>query len=142
VWWLSVAGLGYNIAAYSIGTFLVPFLQQYFGQPLTRSAVVTGVIFGLPGLVGMTVGGMLADRARRRSPRARLLLGAWFAVLSAPLLLGAMLVGPGSVAAFAILFAVGWIAANTLFTGAYPALSDVIEPRLRATAVGLMYALT
>jgi MFS family permease len=142
LWWLSLAALGYNVAAYSVGTFMVPFLQQYFGQSLTRSAVITGIIFGLPGLAGMTVGGVFADRARRRSPGARLLVGAVFAVVSAPLLLGAMMVGSGGVGAFAVLFAAGWIMANTLFTSVYPALADVIEPHLRATALGVMYALT
>ena len=41
---------------------------------------------------------------------------------------------------FAALFGLGWLAQYSYYTSVYPAIQDVIEPRLRATAVALYFA--
>ncbi len=56
-WWLVMAGLAFNFATYACNSFMVPMLQRYFLLPLEQAAMATGVIVGLTGLVGLTLGG-------------------------------------------------------------------------------------
>jgi MFS family permease len=44
------------------------------------------------------------------------------------------------VTVFAVLFGLGWLAQYSYYTSVYPAIQDVIAPRLRATAVALYFA--
>ncbi|MEQ3553840.1 MFS transporter [Pseudonocardia nematodicida] len=140
MWWLIVAGIGANLAAYSVNTFTVPLFQRYFGASLTGAAVLTGVVVGVTGLVGLVVGGRLSDRAARRSPGARVLVGAVATLVSVPLTLLALTVGPEATGTFVLLFGVGWLLQYLYYTAAYPAVADVVPPRLRATATAVFFA--
>ena len=64
-----------NFAAYAANSFMVPLIQRYFGMALEAAAVSTGVIVGVTGLVGLTLGGWLADWLHERSERGRLTMG-------------------------------------------------------------------
>jgi MFS family permease len=141
IWWLVLAGIGYNFAGYATNTFTVPLMQRYFGLDLVSAAVATGVIVGVTGLIALTLGGVAADRAYRRSVRARVLLGATSVTVAAPVTAGALLLGPEQVVAYTVLFAVGWLLGYLFITAAYPAVHDVVEPRLRATAIAVLLAL-
>jgi MFS family permease len=141
MWWLIVAFLGYNFAASTVNAFTVPLLQRYFGLSLTSASVITGIVIGLTGLLGLTVGGRLADRASRRSRRDRVVLGAACLAAAVPLSYFALSVDKESVGTFAAAFALGWLPGYVFYTCCYPAVSDVVEPGLRATAVALLFAL-
>ena len=138
--WLILSGLTVNFASYAGNGFLVPMLQRYFGLSLTKAAVVTGCMVGLSGLVGLTAGGWIADALHRRSERGRLRFGAASLLVSAIGTGLALLSGQGSVAVFAWLFGLGWLALYSYYTCVYPAIQDVVEPRLRATAVAVYFA--
>ena len=75
-WWLTLAGLAYNFASYACNSFMVPMLQRYFGLGLQQAAMATGVIVGLTGLVGLTLGGWVADKVHQRWATGRLMFGA------------------------------------------------------------------
>ena len=138
--WLVLAGLAFNFATYACNSFMVPMLQRYFGLALQEAAMATGVVVGLTGLVGLTLGGWVADKVHQRWAIGRLL----FAVLS--MLIGALCTGwalsAGRVdtAVFIGVFSLGWLFAYNFFTCVYTAIQDVIEPRLRATAMALFFA--
>lgn len=140
LWWIILSGLGLNFASYPTSSFLVPLLQRHFGLGLAEAAIHTGLIVGATGLVGLTAGGALADRMHRASERGRLLFGAAMMVVAAAFTGAALALGSGSVAVFVSLFAVGWLACYTYYTCVYPAVHDVVEPRLRATAMALYFA--
>ena len=140
LWWLTLAGLTYNFAAYAANSFLVPMLQRYFGLPLQQAAVAVGIMVGLTGLLGLTGGGWLADKAHQRWARGRLLLGT-ASMLVAALCTGyVLLAGKMAVVWFVTLFSIGWLFAYSFYTCAYTAIQDVVEPRLRATATALFFA--
>jgi MFS family permease len=139
--WLVLAGIGYNFAGYATNTFTVPLLQRWFGLPLSSAAAATGVIVGVTGLVALTLGGSLADRAYRRSVRARVVFGAVGVTASAPLTALALTLGPGQGVAYTVVFAVGWMLGYLFVTAVYPAVADVVVPELRATAIALIFAL-
>jgi MFS family permease len=138
--WLILSGITVNFAAYAGNGFLVPMIQRYFGLELTAAAVTTGFIVGVTGLVGLTAGGWVADAVYRRSERGRLVFGAGSLVAAAVATAAALASGRGSVALFAVLFGLGWLAQYSYYTSVYPAIQDVVEPRLRATAVALYFA--
>lgn len=138
--WLMLAGLAYNFAAYACNSFMVPMLQRYFQVSLQEAAVATGVIVGVTGLFGLTVGGLVADKLHERSVNGRL----WFAALSmlvATLATGyALSAGQVAITLFVAVFSLGWLFAYNFYTCVYPAIQDVVEPRLRATAMALFFA--
>ena len=100
----------------------------------------TGLVLGVTGVAGLLIGGQLADRASRRSPRARLLVGVAGLSLAAPLVLLALLVPRHRPILFALVLGVGWMFNYFMSTAWVPALADVVEPHLRATAVALNFA--
>ncbi len=140
VWLLIVAGIGSNFASYSVNTFMVPLFIRYFGTSLTVGSVLTGVVVGVTGLIGLIVGGVLSDRANRRSPQARVLVGAVALLLAAPLAFVALRLGPDATGMFVLVFSLSWLLQYLYYTSAYPALSDVVQPQLRATAVAIFFA--
>ena len=140
MWFLIVAGIGANLAAYSVNTFTVPLFQRYFGASLTGAAVLTGVVVGVTGLVGLLVGGWVSDRAARRSTGARVLVGAVATLVSVPLTWFALSVGPEATGTFVVLFGAGWLLQYLYYTSAYPAVADVVGPRLRSTATAVFFA--
>jgi MFS family permease len=80
--WLVMAGLCFNFATYACNSFLVPMLQRYFLMPLQEAAVATGVIVGVTGLVGLTLGGWVADKIHQRVANGRLLFAAISLIIS------------------------------------------------------------
>ncbi|WP_339510581.1 spinster family MFS transporter [Pseudomonas sp. RL_15y_Pfl2_60] len=139
-WWLVLAGLAFNFATYACNSFMVPMLQRYFLLPLEQAAVATGVIVGLTGLVGLTLGGWVADKIHQRSETGRLLFAA-LSMLIAALATGyALFSGRIEVAVFVGVFSLGWLFSYNFYTCVYTAIQDVVEPRLRATAMALFFA--
>jgi MFS family permease len=138
--WLTLAGVTLNFATYAGNGFLVPLLQRYFELPLVQAAVVTGFITGVTGLVGLTLGGSIADRLHAKWERGRLTFGA-VSLLAGAVGTGlALFSGKASVPLFAVCFGLGWLGVYNFYTCVYPAIQDVVEPRLRARAMALFFA--
>lgn len=138
--WLILSGISMNFAAYAGNAFFVPLFQRYFGLSLTQAAMVTGCIVGITGLIGLVLGGMLSDRAHQRFQGGRLLFGAISLLISAIFIGVALYLGHASVTAVAILLSIGWLASYNYYTTVYPAIQDVVQPNLRATAVAVYFA--
>lgn len=139
MWWIILAGIAANFAAYATNSFMVPLMQRYFGLALEMAAVSTGVIVGITGLVGLTLGGWLADRVHERSERGRLLLAAICLALAGLFTWYALRLGPESTSLFIAAFSLGWLLQYAYYVCVYPAIQDVVEPRLRATAMAVFF---
>ena len=140
MWWLVLAGLCYNFATYANTSFMVPMLQRYFGLELTQAAMSVGVIVGVTGLFALPIGGWIADRLHERVRNGRLLFGGVSLLLTSVFTGMALVAGKIDAAIFVGLFAVGWVFAYNFYTCVYTAVQDVVEPRLRATAMALFFA--
>lgn len=138
--WVILSGLTVNFAVYAGNGFLVALLQRYFHLPIDQASIITGLIVGLTGLAGLTLGGVVADKLHQRSERGRLLFGAVSLAIAAPLTWCALQVGSDGISAFAWLFGLGWLSYYSYYTCVYPAVHDVVQPRLRATAFSLYFA--
>jgi len=140
MWWIILSGISVNFAAYAGNGFMVSLLQRYFKLPIVEAANTAGCIAGVTGLLGLTFGGFMADRIHRRSPKGRLVFGAVCLLVAAPATYLALSQPRESMWAFAVLFGIGWLLYYSYYNTTYAALQDVIEPRLRATAIAIYFA--
>jgi MFS family permease len=113
--------------------------MRFHGLNNQDAADISGVVYGLSGIPGLLLGGMIADRLRRRRLNGRLLAGAISALLSVPLVFLALLQGKGSVGAFSIFMGLGCAAMYVYYSAVYPTIQDVIEPSLRGTAMAVYF---
>lgn len=136
--WFLLAGIASNFAAYATNSFMVPLMQRYFGLELGQAAIATGVIVGVTGLISLTLGAWLADHVHNRSQTGRLVLGgASLAVAACGTWYGLRL-GSESVGLFVAFFGFGWLLQYGFIVCVYPALHDVVEPKLRGITVGVL----
>ena len=140
MWTIIVGGVPFMMAAYAANGFMVPLIQRYFDVPLQTAAAATGVIVGLSGLVGLTLGATVADRLHQVNERARLLYGALSMFGAAALSWLALKAEADDFTMFVALFAFGWLLQYNFYTCVYPAVQDIVEPRLRASAMAVFFA--
>lgn len=139
VWWIIASGAAINFAAYSLNSFLPALLVRLHGLNLAQAGVVSSLVLGATGLVGLTLGGVLADKLHQRHPRGRLLLGAIALLVAAPLLWLGLNQAPGAVLALGLLVGTGWLLYFLYYVTVYAALQDVVDARLRATAMAVYF---
>ena len=140
IYGLVIAYAGYNFAAYAIGTFLTPVLQRYYGLELIPAALTGGVVIGIMGLIGLLIGGRLLDRGAGTNPARRVIIAA------AALLGAAMFAWVGLAAAqtslwqLVVFLGIGYLLGIIYLAASAPAVSDVIAPSQRSTALGVVFA--
>ncbi|WP_051613683.1 MFS transporter [Rhodococcus sp. UNC23MFCrub1.1] len=138
--WLVLSGIGIQIASYAVATFLTAYVQRYFGLTLTRAATTVGVTVGASAVLGLLLGGVLADRARKRSSAARSAAGGLAVLAAVPLTALSFTFSSRSFEAFVVVFSAGWLCVNAFHSAALATLFDVVPPQQRGSAVGVFYA--
>lgn len=137
--WLILSGATMNFAAYAINTFLPAMLVRYHGVGTATAGGISAIVLGLTGIVGLAVGGTLADHAHRRWPRGRLLLGAAAMAIAAPLLWLGLMQPVGATTALTLLLSGGWLLLFLYYVTVYPAIQDIVQPQLRATGMAVYF---
>ncbi|MEV4131649.1 MFS transporter [Dactylosporangium sp. NPDC049742] len=140
VYGLIIAFAGYNFAAYAIGTFLTPVLQRYYGLDLVEAGAVGGIVIGVTGLAGLLVGGRLLDAAARRSAAARVHVAVACLAGAAVCTAGGLAAGADALWLLVLLLSVGYLLGIIYLAAAVPVMADVIRPKQRSGAIGLMSA--
>jgi len=138
--WLVLAGLAFNFATYACNSFMVPMLQRYFLLALHEAAMATGLIVGVTGLIGLTAGGWVADKLHQRWASGRLMFAAVSMAIACLCTGFALHAGRIEIGLFVAVFSVGWLFSYNFYTCVYTAIQDVVQPRLRATAMALFFA--
>lgn len=129
------AVLGFSFLSfngYGHSFWLAPFFVRVHGVPLERVGLLVGGAAAAGGWLGVTLGGVLADRWRRTSPRGRLYVGMLNATLPVPLALALLWTDNASLA---LGLAVPLYVTAALWLG--PGIStvqDLVLPRMRAVA--------
>ena len=132
------AFLGANFVATIFLTWTPTFLVEKFNFRLTAAGLSGSVFIHLASAVSVPLGGLLADRLAQRFPGGRMLVQA-----------GGLLIGAAFVAIVGLTTSTGTLLAAMACFGAckglydaniFAAVFDVIEPRARASAVGIMNA--
>jgi MFS family permease len=154
MWWLIASGALHNFNMYAIGTFLSSFLQRVHHLNKLDAGMISMVVFGLSGIPGLLLGGMLGDSVMRRRPNGRLLVATVAILISVPLMYFGLsspiasaspadrtyLFGiPNDMVGFTILAGLGVASMYVYYSTVYSTIQDVIEPSLRGTAMALYF---
>jgi MFS family permease len=129
------AVLGFSCLAftgYGVGFWLAPFLIRVHGASESEVGLILGGSSALAGWVGVTLGGVLADRWRRRHPNGRLFLGLVNAL--GPIPFGALLFTTDDLR-LAYLLSFPLTVLSSLWIGpAASTVQDLVLPRMRGSA--------
>ena len=139
MWWIIMSGIFHNFNMYAINSFNTPFLQRFHELSLLNASYVSSISVGAVGAIGLLVGGWLADKMSARRRNGRLVLSASAMAIAAPCIFLAINQPKESIAAYVIFMTMGTITMFVYYATVYSAIQDVIEPRLRGTAVAIYF---
>ena len=139
MWWIILSGIFHNFNMYALNSFNSPFLQRFHGMSLLNASYISSISVGAVGAIGLLVGGWLADKMSAKRRNGRLVLSAAAMAIAAPCIFFAINQPKGSITAYIIFMAMGTITMYVYYATVYSAIQDVIEPRLRGTAVALYF---
>jgi MFS transporter, Spinster family, sphingosine-1-phosphate transporter len=127
------------LAGWIVRDWMPAILKAEFGIGQGLAGVSATVYWQTAAIAGAAVGGWLADRWMRKTPRGRIFVSALGMSLIVPAMFGvgyAPQTGLLAVAvAFLILFGIGW---GFFDSNNMPILCQVVRPELRATGYGIM----
>jgi predicted MFS family arabinose efflux permease len=139
LWWIIASGASFNFAAYALGQFLPALMMRYHGSDIAQAGAVSAGVMGATGIIGLGLGGILIEYLRVRLNCGRLSLGSASMVLAAPLLWLGLNQAPGAVSSTTILLASGWLLCYIYYVAVYASVQDVVDPRLRASAMSVYF---
>lgn len=129
------AVLGFSFLSfngYGYGFWLASFFNRVHNVPLERVGLLVGGAAAAGGWLGVTIGGLLADRWRCTTPKGRLYVGILNAILPVPLSLF-LLWTPNTTLALVLAVPVYLVGALWLGPG-ISTVQDLVLPRMRAVA--------
>jgi MFS family permease len=124
---------------YAIGSYLVPYMMRVHSSDVQSAGWVSMAVYGLCGVPGMILGGLLGDAVLRRRRNGRMLVAAIAIALSVPAFYLALSQQAGATMVFSVFFGFGCMMLYTYYATVYTTIQDVIEPSLRATAMALYF---
>jgi predicted MFS family arabinose efflux permease len=139
MWWLIASGALHNFNMYAIGSFLSPFLQRVHKLDGFNAGIISMIAYGLSGVPGLLIGGMLGDSIMKRRSNGRLLVAGIALLISVPLIYFALGMPVGATTGFTILMFAGCASMYVYYSTVYSTIQDVIEPSLRGTAMALYF---
>ena len=121
-----------SLVTYAFGAWAPPYFIRVHGISATEAGLVLGVSYALGGWLGITAGGMVADRLKARTGNARVYVGLFAIAFSLPTALG-LLLTDHLITAYVFNFAV-CVFSSCWIGGAASTVNDLVMPRMRATA--------
>jgi len=137
--WIILSGVLHNFNMYAIGAFQTSFLIRFHAMGLAAASNVSAISVGAVGAIGLLAGGWAADKARAKRRDGRLLVAAVSMAIAAPCIFFALSQPKGSIGTYMPLMAIGTMSMYVYYATVYAAIQDVIEPRLRGTAVAIYF---
>jgi predicted MFS family arabinose efflux permease len=137
--WICLFGSFVTAASYAMTSFLPALLIRCHGLSVSHASQISAVVFGVSGLIGLTLGGWLADRAQRAWKAGRLAMGCVSMLAAVPFLWFGLSQQSGGVAQLALLLSIGWLFYYFYFVTVYPALMDVVPADQRGVAIAALY---
>jgi MFS family permease len=124
------------LAGWVVKDWMPDILKEKFSLGQGQAGVSAVVYVQLASLIGVGIGGYLADRWMRHNIRGRIFVSAIGMSFFLPALFGVGNAGSLSIAvAFLILFGLGW---GFFDCNNMPILCQIVRPELRATGYGIM----
>jgi len=134
-----------TVVAYGLNAFLsyaanfwaAPYALRSLGETPARAGLLLGSSGALAGFLGLTIGGVVADRLRRGNPAGRLIVVIVGACVPVPFLVAAFTAGSVWVF-YPCLFLAGITASGALGSAA-ATTQDLVLPRMRGTATATFF---
>ncbi len=139
MWWIILAGALHNFNAYAVNAYMPLYLVRYYGLSLKSANNIAAVVLGAVGVLGLLLGGFLADWVRKQRANGRMLVAALSLLVSTPLVFLALNLPKDQMVMFTVLMGMGWLLFYIYYVTVYPAIQDVVEPHLRGTAMALYF---
>jgi MFS family permease len=139
MWWIIASGIFHNFNMYAINSFNSPFLQRFHQMSLLNASYISSISVGAVGAIGLLVGGWLADKMSAKRRNGRLVLSSAAMAIAAPCIFMAINQPKGAITTYIIFMTIGTITMFVYYATVYAAIQDVIEPRLRGTAVAIYF---
>ena len=137
--WIIASGALHNFNMYALGAFVSPFIIRFHKMSPLTAGWVAAAVYGFSGIVGLTVGGALADRLYQKRVDGRLIVGTVAVAICAPLMFLGLMQASGEVWSFALLMGTGCGVMYAYYSTVYSTIHDVVEPALRGTAMALYF---
>lgn len=135
---LTVMAYGLNaFLAYSASFWAAPYALRILGETQASAGFFVGSIGALGGFAGVTLGGVVADRLRRRDPGGRLLVVLFGAVAPLPFL--ALAFTADAARLFYPMLFLAQVTASTALGAAAATTQDLVLPRMRGTATATFF---
>ena len=137
--WIVLSGALHNFSMYALSLFLPAWLSRRHGFDVRDAGLVSGLVFGVVGGLGMLVGGWASDRAAGWRAGGRLLTSAIGLALAVPAALAFLGLVPGERTAVVGLLAVLVLPLYLYYAPVYATLQEIVEPALRGTAMAVYF---
>ncbi|MGU7784785.1 spinster family MFS transporter [Burkholderia sp. PU8-34] len=126
-------------AQYAINLFIPVYLTRVYGLGYAQAGLIFGLVVGVGGIIGNTLGGVLADWAGPKDRRWYAWVPAIGTAIGFPLIVAAFLLKDWPVAV-ALLFVA--TTALSMWNGpTFAIVHGIVEPRMRATASAFVFLL-
>ncbi len=139
MWWIILSGALHNYNMYAFSGFLPAFLIRTHRLGLGRAGVVSGLLKGAAGGIGLFAVAHLADRLHRTRPNGRLWLATLCMFGTIPFMLIALGQPDGSPWRFLLWMAPASMLMYTYYSTVYSSIQDIVEPSLRGTAMAVYF---
>ncbi len=137
--WIVVSGALHNFNMYALSLFLPALLTRRHGLDVREAGMLSGLVFGIVGGVGMLVGGWASDRAAQWRDDGRLLTAGVGLFLAVPLAVAFLAQPAGARAATVSLLCLTVLLLYLYYAPVYATLQDLVEPSLRGTAMAVYF---
>jgi len=121
-----------SFVTYGLGFWGAPFFIRVHGASAAEVGTILGLSAAIGGWLGVTLGGVLSDRWKARSPRGRMWLGLCTAALTVPSAL-ALLLSPSLIVAYVANFVFS-VLSPMWMSSAASTVNDLVMPRMRGIA--------
>ncbi|WP_267396798.1 MULTISPECIES: MFS transporter [unclassified Sphingomonas] len=123
--------------SYAASFWAAPYALRVLGASPADTGLLAGGCGALAGFLGLTIGGVAADRLRRSNPAGRLVPVILGAVMPAPFLVAAFTAG--SAWLFYPCLFVALLSASCALGAAAATTQDLVLPRMRGTATATFF---
>jgi MFS family permease len=139
MWWVIASGALHNFNMYALGSFVAPFLVRFHRMSFLNAGWLSASVYAFSGVIGLVVGGGLADRLYRRRVDGRLVVGTLAIAMCAPFMFLGLMRPRGDILGFALLMGTGCGVMYAYYSTVYSTIHDVVEPSLRGTAMAMYF---
>jgi MFS family permease len=139
LWWIIASGALLNFNMYAIGTFLPAFFSRLHHVSLSRSGILTGVVYMVGGVFGGMLAGRWGDRIFEVKRNGRMSLAATLAIAGVPFAFAGITLPASDTVLAIVLLTIAYGALNTYYGLVYSSIQDIVAPAQRGATMAIYF---